>query len=184
MDFKQICFYAIMTLLFCSSGYLVFLVIQEELSTGVKVRLAAFALQHLFSLGMLVQRKYRMTSEDPRDHIKWIIAFTGINFLIFAIVEIYCLVHLKDPTNGMSAANAFSVSMIVLSYYHLYYQFNIYVGIFTVFALIMWGIYIINDRHHQERVDEVLEGLSSRKGRAEGTEDACPICLGAIEKNE
>ena len=37
----------------------------------------------------------------------------------------------------------------ILTYYHLYYQFNIYMGIFFMFSLIMAAIYYIHERDNR-----------------------------------
>jgi hypothetical protein len=40
------------------------------------------------------------------------------------------------------------MSFIVLSYFHLYYQTNIYFGVFCLFSIAMAIVYWLNQRRH------------------------------------
>ena len=111
-------------------------------------------------------------------------SFTGINFLMFGIMEIYWLIAFEDKVVDYTPREAMKQPLIVLSYYHLYYQFNIYIGIFFFFSIVMYVIYYINERSHHERVDEIIENLERNIIKAEGKEEPCPICLSIFIKNE
>lgn len=54
-----------------------------------------------------------------------------------------------------------NISFILLSYFHLYYQINIYLGVFCLFAIAMGIVYFFNQRRHAREMEEVLDDLHS-----------------------
>lgn len=69
------------------------------------------------------------------------------------------------------------ISFIVLSYFHLYYQINIYLGVFCLFSIAMGIVYFFNQRRHAREMEEVLEDLKSEKYQENEREPSCSICL-------
>lgn len=87
------------------------------------------------------------------------IGFTGVNFVNFVIIEIYGLTHGK--THQELRYEESTISFIVLSYFHLYYQLNIYLGVFCLFSIVMGIVYLINQRRHQQEMEDVLDDLKT-----------------------
>ena len=146
MRFSQICFIATITLLFLSAGYLLYLNLTMNLSKNFSIRFFTFLGQHLFSAAMLITRKLLTFRDEPSDHLRWIVCFTGLNFLLFAAVEIFAAITSEEDIVSAAEKEIVHKPLPILTYYHLYYQFNIYVGIFFLFSLVMGGIYYFNER--------------------------------------
>ena len=121
-----------------------------------RLRLQGFLFQHLFSTAMMVHRKLKDSYYDePIPHMKWIVAITGVNFLAFAGIELYCLTKLSALRLEENPQVLLNTPVVILSYFHLYYQFNVYIGIFFLFSLIMCAVYCINERGRTEQLNEV-----------------------------
>lgn len=71
------------------------------------------------------------------------IGLTGTNFLAFISIEIYCVLN-EGLGTSEKERRLEEVSFSLLSYFHLYYQFNIYLGVFCLFSVAMAVVYMIN----------------------------------------
>lgn len=149
MDFREICFISILSLIVMSAAFLIYLTFTTELAHVYKIRFFNFILQHFYSLFMLIKRKFFCDEEDTWGHLVWLIGFTSINFLTFLGVEIYCIVYEKSIKNEPTPQKLEFVSFSLLSYFHLYFQFNIYLGVFCLFSLAMVIVYYLNQRRHR-----------------------------------
>lgn len=126
-----------------------------------KLRCANFILEHILGIVMVIKRKFYCFDEDTCGYLLWMIGFTGINFLNFAGIELYGIIN--GGFSSQPKLEGLNVSFVVLSYFHLYYQINIYLGVFCLFSVAMGIIYYINHRRHSEEVEEVLDELQSEK---------------------
>lgn len=90
----------------------------------------------------------------------------------------------KNTRNYFGEPDDTVITFSSLSYFHLYYQFNIYNGIFNVFCVVMYVIYRINQRNHRHEMEELLEAIEEYNYYAQGDEDPCSICLASFEKEE
>ena len=72
----------------------------------------------------------------------------------------------------------------IAAYIHLYYQVNIYFGIFSVFSVLFCVVYRIYEQRHLEKMEEVISNLDNNIQYSSGEEEPCSICLMEYEKGE
>ena len=82
-------------MLLASTGFLGYMFFQQEIPKWFFLRLLIFLAQHVFTLTMMIYRKFDENYEDPIQYLIWLVAITGVNFITFAGTEIYALIGLK-----------------------------------------------------------------------------------------
>lgn len=150
MDFREKCFILFLFLISTSSIYLIYLTISTQLLNGYKIRFINFIIQHIYSMIMLVKRKFMYNMEDTWEHLLWLMKFTFINFAAFFGVEIYCILHEKSIMYEPIRQKLELISFSLFIYFHIYFQFNIYLGVFSLFSFAMIILYYINQRKRNE----------------------------------
>lgn len=185
MDIRQLCLILTVTLVLLSTGFLLYLTFSQPIPQVLKLRFFNFCGQHVFTLFMLLRRRIMclVVEEETWASLLWMIALTGGNFLAFIAMEVYCL--LRDGSiNSSSTHEIEKLSFFLLSYFHLYYQFNIYLGVFCLFSFAMFVVYVINQRRHRQQMQEVMDELDSSQYSAGWGDPHCSICLVEFKRSE
>ena len=71
-----------------------------------------------------------------------------------------------------------------MTYIYFYYQLNIYFGVFTIFSVFTYLLFLIHEKRRNEKMNDVIKRLDEMNEMARGNEDPCSICLGEFEKEE
>ena len=142
------CLFIILGLIFGSSGYLVYMNIsREDFRVVVHIRFWIFFAQHLFLAAYLLWNKRFDPGDDMGEKLKVLLVFCGVNFFSFVAFEIFAAVHYKDEADFFGESDLKTKDFAYTSYLHLYYQYNIYNGVFFIFCFVMTIFYVVHQRN-------------------------------------
>ena len=158
------------------AGYLTFMLFNKDLSYQVEVRFCAFICQHLFMFVIIIIFSFS-DADDIFHKIQEIVIFCFGNFVQFGAAEIYLLTKANiQPTYLNTLTEKQDIG--VMTYIYFYYQLNIYFGVFTIFSIFTYLLFLIHEKRRNEKMNDVIKKLDEMNEKARGNEDPCSICLG------
>jgi hypothetical protein len=111
------------------------------MNLGEKARFALFALQHLYTFFLFLHKIFQ-NNNNPNQNAVYLFYLTIGNFAQFAVLEIY-LATQPEASIFLINDSIHEKEIVIQIYLHLYYQINIYFGVFSVLSVLIMIFYKI-----------------------------------------
>ena len=129
-----------------NTAFIIYMIKTQDMTFNFKFRFYTFSLQHIFTFFVILV-SCCFDLHHALDKLNWAVFLTVGNFALFGAAQIY-LATIPETKINFSDQKLIHGDIGVLAYIHLYYQMNIYFGIFSVFSVILCIVYRVYEQNH------------------------------------